>query len=138
MKGQDKTWLVLGIPLLVIAMKVGMSLTQSPIGAKYEGVRNCRMCHPDEFRKWSKTKHARAYKLLVLAKQEENEECLRCHTTGYGRGGFLDPEKTPDLKGVTCEACHGPGSEHNGDETKIVRTPSAAVCAGCHMEGSIH
>jgi predicted CXXCH cytochrome family protein len=104
----------------------------------YVGVDNCRMCHIGIYKSWRQKPHARAYDLLVAAKQEKNEQCLKCHTTGYGTGGFVDAEKTPGLKGVTCEACHGPGSEHNGDASKITKVPPASVCTGCHMTADIH
>lgn len=46
-------------------------------------------------------------------------DCLKCHTTGYGKpGGYAVPDekdkkakrKAQQLEGVGCEACHGPGS----------------------------
>ena len=61
------------------------------------------------------------------------KSCVGCHTTGF------DPA-TQEFKdfGVTCEACHGPGSEHvagGGDKTKIVKDLSGNVCARCHVRG---
>ncbi len=57
--------------------------------------------------------------------------CVGCHTTGF------DPasKKWADI-GVTCEACHGPGSEHvaagGGKGRFIWATPDAQVCGQCH------
>jgi hypothetical protein len=106
--------------------------------AEYVGVSNCKMCHSDIHKSWEEKKHARAFELLVAAKQDKNEKCLPCHTTGYGQGGFVDAEKSADLKGITCEACHGPGGNHNGDPSKITRIPPATVCTRCHMDTNIH
>lgn len=48
-------------------------------------------------------------------------DCLRCHTTGYGKaGGYAIPDpkdkkaqrKARKLEGVSCESCHGPGSKY--------------------------
>lgn len=42
--------------------------------------------------------------------QKTARECFACHATGAARNGKLDTASmTP---GVTCEACHGPGSRH--------------------------
>lgn len=47
----------------------------------------------------------------------KDSECLPCHTTGYGQpGGFVDFEKTPERLGVSCEACHGAGSEYTQEQ----------------------
>src|SRR5262249_57377371 len=40
-------------------------------------------------------------------------ECIVCHTVGFAyTTGFADEKKTPLLKDVGCENCHGPGSAH--------------------------
>jgi len=65
----------------------------------------------------------------------ESPECVGCHTTGYGLGGFdikdaafyapaeddKDGQKAAKLmeklKNVGCEACHGPGSKYKSKKT---------------------
>lgn len=130
-------WWLSGVVVMSGMVWTTIALAQAQ-KAQYVGTENCQMCHSDNFNSWSKKGHPRAYDLLVSAKQEKNEKCLPCHVTGYGVGGFVDAEKTPGLKGVTCEACHGPGSEHNGDKAKIVRVAPATVCTKCHLEENIH
>lgn len=111
-----------------------------PPDAKYVGTDNCKMCHqPEPYTGWSKSAHAQAFDLLKSVGEEKNPECLKCHTTGYGKpGGFVDEASTPALAGVTCEACHGPGSAHKGIAEKITKVPSAKVCAECHQDQNIH
>lgn len=107
--------------------------------AAYKGIKNCKMCHSDNFEAWSKLKHARAFELLVAVGKQNAKECLPCHTTGYGKkGGYVDEATTPDLKGVQCEACHGPGENHNGDPKGIVKAMPASKCGECHMALNIH
>ncbi len=95
---------------------------------RYVGSRRCKVCHLKEYQSWQKTKMAMAFDLLrpgvapeakrkarldIHADYSHDEKCLTCHTTGYGQpGGFVSIEKTPDLAGVQCEECHGPGSEY--------------------------
>ncbi len=76
---------------------------------------------------------------------------MRCHVTGFGKeGGFVDVASTPDLVGVGCEMCHGPGGTYTQDEymslknkeykksevvaVGMVDTVSEAQCTVCHNE----
>lgn len=106
----------------------------------YVGAASC-LCHADPVQKtWQQSKHAKAFELLKLAGEEENEKCLPCHTTGYGQGGYGSAETEANLEGVQCEACHGPASEHvtTAKKTGIQRTPAVAICARCHQDLDIH
>lgn len=89
----------------------------------YVGLSTCEKCHKEDVETWKKRKHAKAFDLL----EEEhlsNPKCVACHSTGFGKkGGFTDAAKTPGLKHVQCEMCHGPGSKH-------VREAEAAEKAG--------
>lgn len=92
------------------------------------GTKACKKCHIKQFKSWAETKMAKAFELLepgvrAEAKKKtgldpekdysQDPECLPCHTTGYSRvGGFVSLEKTPQLVGVSCEMCHGAGSEY--------------------------
>jgi len=70
---------------------------------------------------------------------KDNPYCLKCHTTGYGEpGGFISEKITPQLRGVQCEACHGPGSKHKENPTDPTSLPVGThvdyrtVCIRCH------
>jgi Cytochrome c554 and c-prime len=83
----------------------------------YEGSEVCRKCHKSAFKVWNNSKHSKAYLTLVNATQpslrQYDPECIVCHTVGFGnQSGFVTADKTPDLKNVGCESCHGPASEH--------------------------
>jgi hypothetical protein len=98
----------------------------------YVGTKNCKKCHMKEFNSWSQTKMAKAFSLLqpgaavdakAKAKLDPKKDytgdatCLACHTTGYGKpGGFVSIAKTPDMAGVGCESCHGPGGAYTKKE----------------------
>jgi hypothetical protein len=89
----------------------------------YVGSAKCAICHKTEkqgrqYPIWQETKHSQSLAALTspeaaeIAKQAnvqnpaESRDCLKCHSPLS--------EKAPELKaeGVTCEVCHGPGSEY--------------------------
>jgi len=106
-------------------------------GATFAGVKKCKSCHFKRWNTWRKTKMAKAFDSLKPGvKSEEKTKlkfdpnkdytkdptCLGCHTSGYGiPGGYIVPadgdaeekKQAEDNAGVTCEACHGPGSKAN-------------------------
>lgn len=88
------------------------------LNLSYVGSDRCLGCHAGEFAKWKESKHGHAYEALSeVAKRpglrNYDPECIVCHTVGFGvKTGFEDTEKTPALKHVGCESCHGPGSGH--------------------------
>lgn len=122
---------------------------------EYVGSSKCKMCHRkasdgEQYQKWEASAHAGAYETLKspesakIAKAKglkvpayEAPECLKCHTTGFGQGGFevkgadfwaqVTDKGTPtkdvkfmeSLANVGCESCHGPGSEYKS--TKIMK-----------------
>ena len=111
-------------------------------GASYVGSDKCAACHASAFKLWKESKHGHAWETLVEAEAGDRygwpvthyPDCVACHTVGYGeKSGFVSPEKTPGLRGVGCEECHGPASDH-------IRNPIGAVlgkvdvgtCRDCH------
>ena len=79
--------------------------------AAYVGTSKCAPCHFAQFQQWKLDSHAKAFEILP-AKYKQDAGCLKCHTTGYGTPSGYQGESTPGLAGTTCEACHGPGSDH--------------------------
>ncbi len=84
-----------------------------PPNQTYIGTTKCGSCHFDKYQDWRKQqdKHVKAFQIVPAAYQAD-PGCLKCHTTGFGQpSGFKTPEDRT-LAGITCEACHGPGSAH--------------------------
>lgn len=93
----------------------------------------CGECHPAELASWSKTKHRSAFDALRKDKRTTDSECAKCHTTAFGeKGGFVSETATPQLLGVQCEACHGPGVTHVRRPAKGYGTVSENTCRRCH------
>jgi hypothetical protein len=114
--------------------------------AAYEGGRTgCRRCHLREYRSWEKTPHADAFEKLP-EESHGDANCVKCHTTGAGLpGGFTNMADTPNLAGVGCESCHGPGSLYKDKEIMESRDtavaaglniPDESTCLGCHNSES--
>ena len=134
----------------------------------YVGSKKCKMCHIKEYKSWEATNMAKAFDVLKPGERSDAKSkagldpakdyttdatCVKCHVTGYGEsGGFTDVESTPDLVGVGCEMCHGPGGtyikpEHMSLKNKeykkadlvavgMVDQVAEGQCRGCHNEES--
>lgn len=156
----------------VVEPKPGIepSITTSPVpeGAAYVGSGKCKKCHLKQFKSWSETKMARSFESLKSGAAKEaktgagldpdrdystDRTCVPCHSTGHGKpGGFVDEATTPDLAGVGCESCHGPGGRYLADDAMslnnkeykrkdlvalgLVEVVGKGQCIGCHNERS--
>ncbi len=72
--------------------------------------------------------------------------CLQCPATNIqAKPGTLNGYATPPFQenGVSCERCHGPGSDHIGKGSKMVNPAKLApagrdsICAQCHLSGEV-
>lgn len=132
----------------LLIMMIGLTFCLFAQDFEYVGNAKCKMCHKkvevgEQYAKWEASPHAGAFETLKseksaqIAKNKgiegeawETPECLKCHTTGFGVGGyevkdedFWNPEpedktgvkavkRMKGLQAVGCEACHGPGSKY--------------------------
>ncbi len=163
-------WVVAGIVVLIIAALVyylrGHSY-EHVAQDKFVGPAKCKECHPKQYESWAKTRMANSFSVLrpgekVAEKKlagldpamdyTHSEACIPCHTTGYGLvGGFVSIETTPNMAGVTCESCHGPGGSYvntvmgldkpefktaDARKARLVYPPTEEVCRVCHNSKS--
>jgi hypothetical protein len=150
------------IKIMTMSVMVIFILSMIAIAADkpdYVGASKCKTCHKAEkngaqFLKWQKEKHSKAYESLKsdAAKKKaeamgvkdplKDEKCLSCHTTAYGAKNKAKSFKIEE--GVTCEACHGPGSlykkssvmkDHKKSvEAGMVSKVDEKICASCHKK----
>ncbi len=147
------SYLLLTVLLAFIAVSViapnfssAQEAKKEEVAFKYAGATLCKPCHQTEaqgkiYATWEASLHAKAFDKLGAANQA-NEKCLGCHTTGHGKA--LVAGKTAEaMRGVQCEACHGPGSEYksmtvmkNKAEAlkKGLVMPDQKTCAACHTD----
>lgn len=128
------------MPLAGIEVKVAPDPMPTNEGGIFIGSRACPQCHLQRYQLWLQGPHAGAL-ISLPADKVRDPKCLRCHSTGYGyQGGYQPEEGFDDLKGVGCEACHGPGNHHveTGRETftALINCPDCLrgrVCLKCHV-----
>ncbi len=78
----------------------------------YAGAEACKGCHAKAYSVWARSRHARALAALKKVGKSFDPDCLTCHVTGLGHGGYISEESTARLGGVQCEMCHGPAKVH--------------------------
>lgn len=100
----------------------------------YVGAQACGTCHAPQLQAWREGPHVRSMRSLT-DRQKRDPVCLSCHT-------MVPAEDRPDLAGVQCESCHGPGRTYAPDN--VMRDPvlaellglaqiDAQTCATCHQ-----
>ena len=117
--------------------------------AVFVGAKACAECHRGpgmgfQHCRWVLSSHGRAYASLVGpgAKEiarlsgipqepQEAQMCLGCHATGARAEDWEKDEGFHVEHGVSCEKCHGPGSEYMDLDT--MADPKAAAAAGLIM-----
>lgn len=135
--------------------------------AQYVGVKKCKTCHMskkrgNQYGKWKASLHAKAFETLAseeakaVAKKagvegdpQKSPKCLKCHVTGFDAPASAKAATLTQEEGVSCEACHGPGSLYKSmkvmkalsagtQDPKAValEIPSEATCKKCHNEES--
>jgi hypothetical protein len=119
---------------LLITKTLARDEATGRVRERYLGMEICRRCHADIMPGFVLSKHFTAFDALKHKGEETNPQCLACHTTGYGRFSGYDPEAekqgAPYLRGVQCEACHGPGTMHARDGSYVAS--ARAACTTCH------
>ncbi len=104
-----------------------------PGGGGYRGFSYCRDCHAERSERWLSRPHSGAFETLAVRGEEMNPDCLVCHTTGFGEGGYRPRgDERSELEGVGCEECHGPGEGH---PTRKLIVPGEKDCRKCHNRG---
>ncbi len=100
--------------------------------SRFVGAQVCGSCHSAQYQQWSSTAHARAFEGVAgHSGQGWPEGEIARRVTGYRvPGGYRPDRTTPDLRGVQCEACHGPASGHARGER--ARPIAEETCRGCH------
>lgn len=110
---------------------------QRELNGPFVGSKRCKSCHEVSYTVWKKSGHAKAYDTLAKLDPPRpfDPECMSCHVVGWHPGehfpyqsGFQSLEEvrrddgtirlkaTPELAGVGCESCHGPGRAHSDAE----------------------
>jgi nitrate/TMAO reductase-like tetraheme cytochrome c subunit len=143
--------------LIGFTLGIGFALVAGAVTAnagefKYVGASKCRTCHKKElignqYGAWQSSPHAKAFDTLksdeaqktaaekgISGPANEAAECLKCHVTAFGMDASAfaaAPIKAEE--GVSCESCHGPGSDYR--KKKVMADHAASVAAGMWEPG---
>jgi hypothetical protein len=163
------------VALAALAVPTRVAAEDAPAKPEYVGADNCKKCHLKHHKSWKATAMAKTFEALKPDQAVEKKKaasldpakdftkdpkCLACHTTGYGTPtGYPAPpaegkawteaeqQRATRLAGVTCEACHGPGSlygpykkDHEQFKLEEIQKlgattpPTAKQCLVCHVK----
>jgi len=159
-------WPITGVVVILVMGAIvyfSMGRYEHVSHSQFVGPGKCRECHKAQYESWKKTRMANSFNVLRPGEKSQekkmagldpdkdythDETCLPCHTTGYGLvGGFVSIEMTPEMAGVSCEACHGHGGSYVGTvmgpknptfqtsaarKEGLVYPPTENVCRECH------
>ncbi|MGC8926717.1 MAG: multiheme c-type cytochrome [Myxococcota bacterium] len=115
---------------LILSLHYSVSLHSDD----FVGSERCKICHKEEYEKFSKTKHKDTSKSLK-ADESKNRECLLCHSMDK-EGKYME---------IGCEACHGPGKYYSQsyvmkdkELSRLIglKKPDEESCKRCHTEDS--
>ena len=138
-------WVLRNFMILVISIGILFPIVR-PVQSDtpvYMGAKFCRTCHSsadkDRYHRWLESRHSKTFDVLKGAEKTDSR-CLTCHTTGHDQP-ISEKSTRKDLRGVQCEACHGPGSEYKS--MKVMKDPKLAranglwnvtreICLSCH------
>jgi hypothetical protein len=121
----------------VLAFVFFIAAAPPATGAPMVGAERCQSCHPQAYKVWSQSAHARA--LDTLGEQQRKQtRCTLCHT--------MSPEQVEaQLANVQCESCHGGGKYYVPSyvmKDKVLAhavgliDPGEATCKRCHDQNA--
>ena len=107
------------------------------VGAQYVGSGQCSNCHASINSQYAhQIMGQNAPAPASYSMSGASKTCYGCHVVGATQtSGFISISATPNLDGIGCEDCHGPGSKHvasHGDIRQITRVPPDKTCWTCH------
>jgi len=112
-----------------------LSQIPRPRSELFAGSKRCAPCHATAYHVWAQSGHASALKTLDSGGHGRDPECVSCHVVGLDSiHGFQSESLTPQLVGVGCESCHGPGLGHaRAPRQRPMPRIGPAACTQCHV-----
>jgi len=133
---------VLGVAGVLLGSGPATSPRPAPADGNYIGAEKCKNCHNseetgDQYGKWMKEAHAKAFETLAsdkakaIAKEkgiddpQKADACVKCHVTAHGVAAEQIKKGFKAELGVQCESCHGPGEDHMKGRMKAAMAKKA-------------
>ncbi len=128
---------------------LALVLPATALAADWVGAQTCRACHVQAYDSWAADPHAHAADGLTEA-QRHQPSCTHCHAPELAlRGASSSPtERSPtqdQLRGISCETCHGAGQYYSPayvmKDSELSRAvglldPGEHSCKACHLDSS--